>query len=387
MVYIGGIYEKNLDTGEVTKHYMADGRRIAMRKGSNLFYFANDHLGSTSLVMDGAPPGNMVSQTRYYPYGNVWTQGVSATPQTDKLFTGQRRYGANSGIYHYGARFYSADIGRFLQPDTIVPGAENPQALNRYSYVLDNPLTHSDPTGHCVPDVNCPGDECFRNPACGQPAGPTGGAGGGGGHRSSGSSGGTIGGGGGGSGHTAEPHGRKYVSITPPRPKQAGWIADCCDEPGGLSGDHCVDFIDECFGFPSGKGVGGGRRGGGGPVRQGQAGVAMSEADIIEQGGTVLGNNITLETLDGVRFVPDIAYELNGRIYFRESKNGRFTQLSTNQAKGYSELSSSQVIPRGQNAMGAGFEPGVPIGPYPVQIDLWGIGTDISVHYQFGGGW
>jgi len=51
---------------------------------------------------------------------------------------------------------YSADIGRFLQPDTIVPGAGNPQALNRYSYVLNNPMTYNDPSGHCIPEINCP---------------------------------------------------------------------------------------------------------------------------------------------------------------------------------------------------------------------------------------
>jgi hypothetical protein len=39
-------------------------------------------------------------------------------------------------------------INRFLQPDTIVPGAANPQAWNRYSYVLGNPLKYTDPTGH-----------------------------------------------------------------------------------------------------------------------------------------------------------------------------------------------------------------------------------------------
>jgi len=38
--------------------------------------------------------------------------------------------------------------GRFIQPDTIVPQPDNPQALNRYSYVLNNPLRHTDPTGH-----------------------------------------------------------------------------------------------------------------------------------------------------------------------------------------------------------------------------------------------
>ncbi len=54
------------------------------------------------------------------------------------------------------SRFYSADLGRFLSPDSIVPGAANPQALNRYSYVLNNPATYSDPSGHCIPEINCP---------------------------------------------------------------------------------------------------------------------------------------------------------------------------------------------------------------------------------------
>ena len=67
---------------------------------------------------------------------------------------------AGLGIYHYGARFYSPKLGRFLSPDTIVPGYTNPQAFNRYSYVLGNPLRYIDPTGHyCVgDDEDCAGE-------------------------------------------------------------------------------------------------------------------------------------------------------------------------------------------------------------------------------------
>ncbi len=35
-----------------------------------------------------------------------------------------------------------------MSADTVVPGAGNPQALNRYTYVLNNPLKYTDPTGH-----------------------------------------------------------------------------------------------------------------------------------------------------------------------------------------------------------------------------------------------
>lgn len=68
---------------------------------------------------------------------------------TDKLFTGQRLM-ADLGIYHYGARFCSPRLGRFLSADTIAPGYANPQNLNRYSYVGNNPLRYTDSTGHGV---------------------------------------------------------------------------------------------------------------------------------------------------------------------------------------------------------------------------------------------
>jgi hypothetical protein len=47
---------------------------------------------------------------------------------------------------------HTGDLGRFLSPDSIVPGAGDPQALNRYAYVRNNPLRYTDPTGHCIPD-------------------------------------------------------------------------------------------------------------------------------------------------------------------------------------------------------------------------------------------
>jgi hypothetical protein len=52
------------------------------------------------------------------------------------------------GLYDYGARFYDPALGRFLQPDSIVPSPTDPQSLNRYSYVRNNPLNLIDPSGH-----------------------------------------------------------------------------------------------------------------------------------------------------------------------------------------------------------------------------------------------
>jgi hypothetical protein len=59
---------------------------------------------------------------------------------------------------YYNARYYDSAIGRFTQPDTIIPDQFNPQSLNRYSYVRNNPVRYTDPMGHCDPD------DCYWTP-------------------------------------------------------------------------------------------------------------------------------------------------------------------------------------------------------------------------------
>jgi len=54
------------------------------------------------------------------------------------------------GLYFYNARWYDPALARFIQPDTVVPGAGNPLAWDRYAYVNDNPLRYSDPSGHAA---------------------------------------------------------------------------------------------------------------------------------------------------------------------------------------------------------------------------------------------
>ncbi len=67
---------------------------------------------------------------------------------TGYTYTGQLDSGA--GLMYYRARHCDPSSGRFVQPDTIVPEPGDPQALNRYSYVLNNPIKYRDPSGHWV---------------------------------------------------------------------------------------------------------------------------------------------------------------------------------------------------------------------------------------------
>ena len=110
-------------------------------------YLHGDHLGSASLTTNAS--GQKVSEQRYKPYGEVrWTSGPGLP--TDKQFTGQTRLseGYVGTLYDYVARAYDPVLGRFISADTIVPGAGNGQAFNRYMYVRGNPLQFSDPSGH-----------------------------------------------------------------------------------------------------------------------------------------------------------------------------------------------------------------------------------------------
>ena len=76
-------------------------------------------------------------------------------------YTGKER-DTESGLDMFGARYYGSSLGRFMTPDwatkpTAVPYAHygNPQSLNLYSYVQNNPTTTGDPDGHCPSDDAC----------------------------------------------------------------------------------------------------------------------------------------------------------------------------------------------------------------------------------------
>jgi len=143
-VYIGNYYEKNTSTGVITKYYYAASQRVAMRAGSTLYYLFSDHLGSSSVSLR-ATDQYTVTQ-RYYPWGTIRPGPDNGLP-TDYTFTGQK-LDASTGLMYYVARYYDPVLGRFVSADTIVPEPGNPQALNRYSYTLNNPVNYHDPTGH-----------------------------------------------------------------------------------------------------------------------------------------------------------------------------------------------------------------------------------------------
>src|SRR6185295_6834750 len=81
----------------------------------------------------------------YYPFGEHWQDTGSVN--VPYKYTGQE-LDASTGLYFYKSRYYDARLGRFIQPDTIVPDMYNPASWNRYGYARNNPLKYMDPTGH-----------------------------------------------------------------------------------------------------------------------------------------------------------------------------------------------------------------------------------------------
>ncbi|PYU24736.1 MAG: hypothetical protein DMG30_07850 [Acidobacteria bacterium] len=82
-----------------------------------------------------------------------------------RKFTGKQR-DSESNLDYFGARYYASTMGRFLTPDwtsspSSVPYADfsDPQSLNQYSYVRNNPLSRTDADGHCDPEMVCPDTE------------------------------------------------------------------------------------------------------------------------------------------------------------------------------------------------------------------------------------
>ncbi|MGB4979779.1 MAG: RHS repeat-associated core domain-containing protein [Anaerolineae bacterium] len=147
-VFVGNTYE--IDNGTVKKYYYAGAMRVAENSGGVLYYLLTDHLGSTAPTLNSS--GVRVTELRYYPYGAA--RYNTGNQVTTYRFTGQR-WDSGTALYFYQSRWYDPLIGRFLQADTIVPQPENPQNLNRYSYVGNQPLGFSDPSGHAAIAGTC----------------------------------------------------------------------------------------------------------------------------------------------------------------------------------------------------------------------------------------
>jgi RHS repeat-associated protein len=144
-------------SGVINEEYIFfNGERIARidRPSGIVHYYFSDDLQSASVITGAS--GGVAEQYFYYPYGG--TASSSGSDTNHYLFTGKERDNDSGefGLDYFGARYYGSNFGRFTTPDwnsvaVPIPYAQlsNPQTLNLYGYVTNNPLTLRDPDGHC----------------------------------------------------------------------------------------------------------------------------------------------------------------------------------------------------------------------------------------------
>ena len=149
-------------SGNLTAEYIFfNGKRVAMRKAdSSVHYYFADQIGSANVVTNATGAMPPEQDIEYHPYGEE--QEYVAAPWQQYRFTSKER-DAESGNDHFPARDYSSNMGRWVRPDPLPwidwqHGNEedqqkfenflsNPQNLNMYTYVDNNPLNKTDPTG------------------------------------------------------------------------------------------------------------------------------------------------------------------------------------------------------------------------------------------------
>lgn len=123
-------------------------------------YFHTDALGSITAITDDN--GTVLERRSHDAFGKIRAMDYGVNNnlglanrviETTRAYTGHEQIAEVSGLIHMNARAYDSDIGRFLSADTLIQDPEDSQYFNRYSYVRNNPMNYTDPTGHETADL------------------------------------------------------------------------------------------------------------------------------------------------------------------------------------------------------------------------------------------
>ena len=146
---LGVAYEEEITIDGTTKRYYihALGRHVASVEidqygAQENYYFHTDYLGSVRMISDENIL--VVWQKRYTPFGGDEEQ--SGTIENTYQFTG-KGWDEDAGLFYFNARWYDADVGRFISEDPLWGNILDPQSLNRFAYGRNNPYRFTDPTG------------------------------------------------------------------------------------------------------------------------------------------------------------------------------------------------------------------------------------------------
>lgn len=152
-LYLGGYERVKLPSG-VIEHKFYVGNVVITERSNNAndeFYLYKDHQGSTTSITNAS--SMVVQQFIYDPWGkqyNVHSNSIFnsySSPSISQGYTNHKMIN-DMDIIHMNGRTYDPTLGRFLQADPFIQFPNNSQSYNRYSYVLNNPMSYSDPSGY-----------------------------------------------------------------------------------------------------------------------------------------------------------------------------------------------------------------------------------------------
>jgi RHS repeat-associated protein len=123
--------------------YFAGRRTAWVDSGGTVRYYWGDHLGTTRIVTDAS--GNVCYDADYYPCQGERTPYVNTCTPAYKM--AGMKFDQESGDYYTLNRYYPPNLGRWMSPDPLAGDITNPQSLNRYAYVSNNPMTLIYPLG------------------------------------------------------------------------------------------------------------------------------------------------------------------------------------------------------------------------------------------------
>jgi RHS repeat-associated protein len=130
---------------------------LAVYTGSETYFNHINHLSSTTAMTNHA--GTPVEDVLFYPWGDVWQLSGSGSYNFAEL----PYYDTTTNTSLTPFRLQSPNLGRWMSPDPLGGDITNPQSLNRYAYVMNNPTTFIDPLGLLLPVLPC--DDVF-DPEC-----------------------------------------------------------------------------------------------------------------------------------------------------------------------------------------------------------------------------
>jgi RHS repeat-associated protein len=140
------LYETDANNNIVAEYtWDYQGNPVTMTKdGVTYYYHINGH-GDVTALTDAN--GNVVAQYQYDAWGNIISQTGTMASSNPYRYAGYR-YDEETGLYYLMARYYDANIGRFITRDTFHGFKDDPISLNQYAYTHNNPVMYIDPSGH-----------------------------------------------------------------------------------------------------------------------------------------------------------------------------------------------------------------------------------------------